>query len=178
MTGKKETYEMIVHGGQKLCDISPTLYGLFFEDINHAADGGIYAEMIQNRSFENFEFAVYDEKSGPDGVSSGRVHQPLDFWFGDTDQVEVLRDEGSLGRAIIEGKAAFAAGQDAGCARRPGSGKQTAPEGEAENAELASFLRARGRDADLLSDEEVNGTYICLHAGAGLIKPRLLRQRV
>ncbi len=28
------------------------LYGLFFEDINHAADGGLYAELIQNRSFE------------------------------------------------------------------------------------------------------------------------------
>lgn len=28
------------------------LYGLFFEDINHAADGGLYAEMVQNRSFE------------------------------------------------------------------------------------------------------------------------------
>lgn len=28
------------------------LYGLFFEDLNHAADGGLYAEMIQNRSFE------------------------------------------------------------------------------------------------------------------------------
>ena len=33
--------------------ISPTLYGLFFEDINHAADGGLYAELLQNRSFEN-----------------------------------------------------------------------------------------------------------------------------
>lgn len=28
------------------------LYGLFFEDLNHAADGGLYAEMIHNRSFE------------------------------------------------------------------------------------------------------------------------------
>lgn len=28
------------------------LFGLFFEDINHAADGGLYAEMVQNRSFE------------------------------------------------------------------------------------------------------------------------------
>lgn len=28
------------------------LYGLFFEDINHAADGGLYAELVQNRSFE------------------------------------------------------------------------------------------------------------------------------
>ncbi len=28
------------------------LFGLFFEDINHAADGGLYAELVQNRSFE------------------------------------------------------------------------------------------------------------------------------
>ena len=32
--------------------VSPTLYGIFFEDINHAADGGLYAELIRNRSFE------------------------------------------------------------------------------------------------------------------------------
>lgn len=32
--------------------ISPTMYGLFFEDINYAADGGLYAEMVKNRSFE------------------------------------------------------------------------------------------------------------------------------
>ena len=33
-------------------DISDRLYGLFYEDINHAADGGLYAELVQNRSFE------------------------------------------------------------------------------------------------------------------------------
>jgi len=33
--------------------ISPTHYGVFFEDINHAADGGLYAELIRNRSFED-----------------------------------------------------------------------------------------------------------------------------
>ena len=27
-------------------------YGIFFEDINHAADGGLYGEMIRNRAFE------------------------------------------------------------------------------------------------------------------------------
>jgi alpha-N-arabinofuranosidase len=32
--------------------IQPTMYGIFFEDINFAADGGIYAELIKNRSFE------------------------------------------------------------------------------------------------------------------------------
>jgi len=32
--------------------ISPELFGIFFEDINYAADGGLYAELIQNRDFE------------------------------------------------------------------------------------------------------------------------------
>lgn len=32
--------------------IAPTMYGVFFEDINYAADGGLYAELVQNRSFE------------------------------------------------------------------------------------------------------------------------------
>ena len=32
--------------------VSPTMYGLFFEDINFAADGGLYAELVKNRSFE------------------------------------------------------------------------------------------------------------------------------
>ncbi len=33
-------------------DISPLLMGIFFEDINYAADGGLYGELIQNRDFE------------------------------------------------------------------------------------------------------------------------------
>lgn len=33
--------------------ISPVHYGIFYEDINHAADGGLYAELIRNRSFED-----------------------------------------------------------------------------------------------------------------------------
>ena len=33
-------------------EVQPTMYGLFFEDINYAADGGLYAEMVKNRSFE------------------------------------------------------------------------------------------------------------------------------
>ena len=36
-------------------EIQPTMWGIFFEDINFAADGGIYAELVKNRSFE---FAV------------------------------------------------------------------------------------------------------------------------
>ena len=33
--------------------VSRMLYGIFYEDMNHAADGGIYAELIRNRSFED-----------------------------------------------------------------------------------------------------------------------------
>ena len=38
---------------ESLHEMSDTLYGLFFEDINHAVEGGLYAELLQNRSFEN-----------------------------------------------------------------------------------------------------------------------------
>lgn len=37
---------------QRGADVSPGMYGIFFEEINHAGDGGLYAEMIQNRGFE------------------------------------------------------------------------------------------------------------------------------
>lgn len=37
--------------------VSPTMWGIFFEDINFGADGGLYAEMIKNRSFE-FEYPM------------------------------------------------------------------------------------------------------------------------
>src|SRR3954465_14516424 len=33
--------------------VSPTLYGLMTEEINHSYDGGLYAEMIQNRAFHS-----------------------------------------------------------------------------------------------------------------------------
>ncbi|XP_065839002.1 uncharacterized protein [Oscarella lobularis] len=36
-------------------DVSPLLWGIFFEEINHAGDGGLYAEMVQNRAFEASE---------------------------------------------------------------------------------------------------------------------------
>lgn len=38
--------------GNKKVDIQKGMIGIFFEDINYGADGGLYAEMIENRSFE------------------------------------------------------------------------------------------------------------------------------
>ncbi len=44
---------LAVQTDQPGAKISPLLYGIFFEEINRAGDGGLYAEMIQNRSFED-----------------------------------------------------------------------------------------------------------------------------
>ncbi len=41
-----------VNVAQPVADIQPTMWGVFFEDINFGADGGIYAELVKNRSFE------------------------------------------------------------------------------------------------------------------------------
>ena len=43
---------MTIDAGEKGIPVPETMYGLFFEDINFAADGGLYAEKIKNRSFE------------------------------------------------------------------------------------------------------------------------------
>ncbi len=46
------TNRLVIEPNAKGARISPTMYGLFFEDINYAADGGLYAEKIKNRSFD------------------------------------------------------------------------------------------------------------------------------
>ncbi|MFJ1973713.1 alpha-L-arabinofuranosidase C-terminal domain-containing protein [Streptomyces sp. NPDC087903] len=62
--------------------IDDTMYGVFFEDINRAADGGLYAELVQNRSFE---YSTADNGS----------YTPLTAWtVGGTAQV--VNDDGRL----------------------------------------------------------------------------------
>ena len=39
--------------------VSPMLWGIFFEDINLSADGGIYPELVRNRSFEDSDSPQY-----------------------------------------------------------------------------------------------------------------------
>ncbi|MDR7304133.1 alpha-L-arabinofuranosidase C-terminal domain-containing protein [Haloactinomyces albus] len=68
--------------------ISDTMYGIFFEDINRAADGGIYAELVQNRSFE---YSPVDNSS----------YTPLTAWTttsigGATGTAEVIDDADRL----------------------------------------------------------------------------------
>ncbi|HZF89220.1 alpha-L-arabinofuranosidase C-terminal domain-containing protein [Streptomyces sp.] len=62
--------------------IDDTMYGVFFEDINRAADGGLYAELVQNRSFE---YSTADNAS----------YTPLTSWTVDG-TAQVVNDDGRL----------------------------------------------------------------------------------
>lgn len=44
--------EIVVDINDRGHDVDPSLYGVFFEEINHAGDGGLYAELVRNRNFE------------------------------------------------------------------------------------------------------------------------------
>ena len=50
-----ESKKIVVNVSKNLGNIEPTMWGVFFEDINLGADGGIYAELVKNRSFEFYK---------------------------------------------------------------------------------------------------------------------------
>ncbi|MFI7672627.1 alpha-L-arabinofuranosidase C-terminal domain-containing protein [Actinophytocola sp. NPDC049390] len=64
-------------------EISDHMYGVFFEDINRAADGGLYAELVQNRSFE------YDR-------ADNNAYTPLTGWAPRSGNPQVVEDAGRL----------------------------------------------------------------------------------
>lgn len=60
--------------------VSPSLWGIFYEEINHAGDGGIYAELVQNRAFEEAQPAggarmEGDQMVTPQGFKHGKWYQ-------------------------------------------------------------------------------------------------------
>lgn len=87
-------YEIALKPNGKSDQISPVMYGLFYEDINNAADGGIYAELVRNRSFEAFTFESFSHVCGEHGHSTGRIRNPLEGWYGDTELVKVCQEGG------------------------------------------------------------------------------------
>ncbi|AET58487.1 alpha-L-arabinofuranosidase [Paenibacillus terrae HPL-003] len=97
-------YTLNIHGDKEILDISEVMYGLFYEDINNAADGGIYAELVQNRSFESFEFDTYSHASGECGCSTGRNRNPLFAWSGDTDKMAPQHSGGLNGFLGVKDK--------------------------------------------------------------------------
>ncbi|MFF1298295.1 MULTISPECIES: alpha-L-arabinofuranosidase C-terminal domain-containing protein [unclassified Streptomyces] len=75
-------YAITVDPTAKGAKIDDTMYGVFFEDINRAADGGLYAELVQNRSFE---YSTDDNRS----------YTPLTSWTVDG-TAQVVNDDGRL----------------------------------------------------------------------------------
>ncbi|MFE1833855.1 alpha-L-arabinofuranosidase C-terminal domain-containing protein [Streptomyces sviceus] len=75
-------YTITVDPAAKGAKIDDTMYGVFFEDINRAADGGLYAELVQNRSFE---YSTADNSS----------YTPLTSWAVDG-TAQVVNDDGRL----------------------------------------------------------------------------------
>ena len=69
--------------------ISPHMWGIFFEDINYSADGGLNPDLIQNGSFEYYPFFT---TNSPEPVN----FTPMSAW-------EVISEEGGQGRAYVSG---------------------------------------------------------------------------
>ena len=88
--------------------VQPTMYGIFFEDINYAADGGLYAEMVKNRSFEFPQhlmgwraFGNFDVED--DGPFERNPHFVRLKYSGHNDKFTGLENEGFFGIAVKEG---------------------------------------------------------------------------
>ena len=77
---------------QRGIEISPTLYGIFYEDINYASDGGLYAELIRNRSFE-YDAIARDSRNRPSDATSklDGDHVPA-FWRADGANISLVQD--------------------------------------------------------------------------------------
>ncbi len=66
-TGAQAQVNIDIDLNNRGASISPTHYGIFFEEINHAGDGGLYAELIRNRSLD--ENSSYPQAWSPVGES-------------------------------------------------------------------------------------------------------------
>ena len=77
---------------QRGIEISPTLYGIFYEDINYASDGGLYAELIRNRSFE-YDAIARNSRNRPSDATSklDGDHVPA-FWRADGANLSLVQD--------------------------------------------------------------------------------------
>jgi alpha-N-arabinofuranosidase len=64
---------LTIHADQPVSKVSPTLYGLMTEEINYSYDGGLYAEMVRNRTFGSGWEGVHDWFLVEDGNSSAAI---------------------------------------------------------------------------------------------------------
>lgn len=88
--------------------IAKTMYGLFFEDINFAADGGLYAELVKNRSFDFDHPTTGWQLFGnvelrEDGPFDRNPHYVRLRYSGHRDIYSGVENEGFFGIALKEG---------------------------------------------------------------------------
>lgn len=101
--------EFVIRADRPGATVQPTMYGLFFEDINYAADGGLYAEMVKNRSFEFPQPLMGWESFGnitvadADGPFPRNPHYVRLLPAGHHDKSTGLTNEGFFGVAFREG---------------------------------------------------------------------------
>jgi alpha-L-arabinofuranosidase len=69
------TAALVVHADREGPKVSPLLWGIFFEDINCSADGGIYAELVRNRSFEDSDKPEHWKVTG---IGDSKVEATVD----------------------------------------------------------------------------------------------------
>ena len=89
-------------------EIQPTMYGIFIEDINFAADGGLYAELVKNRSFEFPDHLQGWKAAGKfelrdDGPFERNPHYLRLFYPGHPHKYTALENEGFFGIGLREG---------------------------------------------------------------------------
>ena len=88
--------------------VQSTMYGIFFEDINYAADGGLYAEMVKNRSFEFPQHLMGWRAYGKfevrdDGPFERNPHYVRLSYSGHRDKFTGIENEGFFGIAVKKG---------------------------------------------------------------------------
>jgi len=64
--------KLTVVANKSIASVAPTMWGVFFEDINFGADGGLYAELVKNRSFE-FPTPLMGWKENRVNYQKGRI---------------------------------------------------------------------------------------------------------
>ena len=89
-------------------EIQPTMYGIFIEDINFAADGGLYAELVKNRSFEFPDHLQGWKAAGKfelrdDGPFERNPHYLRLSYPGHPHKYTALENEGFFGIGLREG---------------------------------------------------------------------------
>ncbi|MDE7387413.1 MAG: DUF1080 domain-containing protein [Muribaculaceae bacterium] len=70
---------LYVDAGSKGHDINPGMYGIFFEEINHSGDGGLYAELLQNRGFEEQVLPGGFHQMGTNRIQTENITEYLDL---------------------------------------------------------------------------------------------------